>query len=105
MAGRPKYRPREVAALVLLGRMSAAMTAARFLINHDCDVRDTTTELLTTLEANGCFLGTVRLKNGSLADEYRVHCDSDGNDWYVKVYVSGEQVVVLLSCWWDGCAH
>jgi len=56
------------------------MTATRFLINHDCDVRDTTTELLTTLDANGCFLGTVRLKDGSLADEYRVHCDSDGND-------------------------
>lgn len=105
MAGSPKYRPEEVAKLILQGSMSAPMTVTRFLINHDCDVRDTTTELLTSLETNGCFLGTVRLKDGNLADEYRVYCESDENDWYVKFYVSGEQVVVLLSCWWDGCVH
>jgi len=56
MAGSPKYQPEEVARLILQGSMSAAMTVARFPIDHDYDVRDTTTELLTSFEANGSFM-------------------------------------------------
>jgi len=105
MQGRPHYSPEEVSALVLEGRLSSNMTVTKFLVNHDYDVRDLTTELLTTLSRHGSFLGSTELKEGSIADEYRVFCESDDDWWYVKFYVSGDQVVVLVSCWWDGSVH
>lgn len=105
MTLRPRYRSEEVAELVLAGRLTVVQTVVRYLTNHECDVRDLTNELLTSLASNGRFLGSPRLKNGLIADEYRVYCASDENDWYVKFYVDGQRVVVLLSCWWDGCAH
>jgi hypothetical protein len=43
--------------------------------------------------------------DGSIADEYRVFCESDDDWWYVKFYVSGDQIVVLVSCWWDASVH
>lgn len=49
MAGRPKYNPEEVAAMVLEGRLTSNMTVTNYLVNHNYDVRDLTTELLTTL--------------------------------------------------------
>ena len=105
MAGRPKYNPEEVAALVLEGRLTSNMTVTKYLVNHDYDVRDLTTELLTTLSERGSYIGSPRLKDGSIADEYRVFCESDEDWWYVKFYVSGDQIVVLVSCWWDGTVH
>ena len=105
MQGRPTYSPEGVAALVLQGRLTSNMTVAKFLVNHDYDVRELTTELLTTLSRHGSFIGSIELKDGSIADEYRVFCESDDDWWYVKFYVSGDQVVVLVSCWWDGSVH
>ena len=105
MQGRPKYSPEEVSALVLQGRLASNMTVAKFLVNHDYDVRELTTELLTTLSRHGSFIGSTELKDGSVADEYRVFCESDNDWWYVKFYVSGDQVIVLVSCWWDGSVH
>jgi hypothetical protein len=104
MQGRPKYSPEEVSALVLEGRLSSNWTVTKFLVTHDYDVRDLTTELLTTLSRHGSFIGSTALKDGSIADEYRVFCESDDDWWYVKFYVSGDQVV-LVSCWWDGSVH
>ena len=105
MQGRPRYCPEEVSALVLEGRLSSNMTVTKFLVNHDYDVRDLTTELLTSLSRHGSFIGSTELKDGSIADEYRVFCESDNDWWYVKFYVSGDRVVVLVSCWWDGSVH
>lgn len=102
---RPTYDPEEVAALVLEGRLTSNLTVMKYPINHDYDVRDLATELLTTLSQHGSFIGSTRLKDGSIADEYRVFCESDGDWWYVKFSVSGGRVVVLLSCWWDGSVH
>jgi hypothetical protein len=105
MPGRPKYSPEEVAALVLEGRLTSNMTVTRYLLNHDYDVRDLTTELLTYLSERGSYIGSPRLMDGSIADEYRVFCESDDDWWYVKFYVSGDQIVVLVSCWWDASVH
>jgi len=105
MQGRPTYSPEEVSALVLEGRLSSNTTVTKFLVNHDYDVRDLTTELLTTLSRHGSFIGSTVLQDGSIADEYRVFCESDDDWWYVEFYVSGDQVVVLVSCWWHGSVH
>lgn len=81
MPGRPKYNPEEVAALVLEGRLTSNMTVTNYLVNRDYDVRDLTTELLTALSEHGSYIGSPRLKDG------------------------GIQLVVLVSCWWDGTVH
>ncbi len=101
----PRYSTEKVAALVLEGRLTSNMTVTKYLVNHNYDARDLTTELLTTLSQHGSFIGSTRLKDGSIADEYRVFCESDDDWWYVKFYVNGDQIVVLVSCWWDGTVH
>lgn len=105
MKRRPKYSPDEVARLVREGSMTAVKTVVNFLTNHEYDAREVTTELLTTLQSRGDFLGSPRLKTGVIADEYRVFYESDDSEWFVKFYVEDEQLVVLLSCWWDGSVH
>ena len=42
--------------------------------------------------------------NGEVADEYVVAAGDE--DWYLKFYVDGEQIVVnVWSCCWDGTVH
>ena len=86
--------------------MSSARTVVSFLSNHDYDATEVAAHLLTTLDSHGEFTGSPVLRSGVVADEYRVLYDPDETEWYVKFYVDDdEQVVVLLSCWWDGCVH
>ena len=85
--------------------MSAVKSVVSFLINHDYDAREVSEELLTSLASHGELIDTCVLKTGVVADEYRVSYEPDGSEWYVKFYVDGEQLVVLLSCWWYGSVH
>ena len=86
--------------------MSSARTVVSFLTNHDYDASEVSAQLLSTLESRGEFVKSLELKSGVVTDVYRVLYDPDSTEWYVKFYVDDdEQLVVLLSCWWDGCAH
>ena len=73
-------------------------------MNHGYDATETMVELLTSLDEQGRWIGTTRLMNREVADEYVVACADE--DWYVKFCVDGEQIVVnVWSCCWDGAAH
>jgi hypothetical protein len=104
MKSRPRYSTEEVARLVVEGKLSSARTVVNFLIDHDYDASEVTAELLTTLGSRGEFVKSLTLKSGAIADVYQV-LDSDDTEWYLKFYVDDGQLVVLLSCWWDGCVH
>jgi len=104
MKARPRYSTEEVARLVVEGRMSSVRTVVRFLTSHDYDASEVAAELLTTLGSRGEFVKSLTLKSGAIADVYQV-VDADDTEWYVKFSVDDGQLVVLLSCWWDGCAH
>ena len=68
------------------------------------DPVETMIEVLTAIEAHGNWVGSAELENGEVADEYVVACSDE--DWYVKFYVDGDQVVVnVWSCCWDGVVH
>ena len=106
VTARPRYSTTRVARLVVEGRMSSARTVVSFLSNHDYDATEVAAHLLTTLDSHGEFTGSPVLRSGVVADEYRVLYDPDETEWYVKFYVDDDdQLVVLLSCWWDGCVH
>lgn len=100
----PRYDPAEVARLAVQRRIVATKRVVTWLVNHDYDAVETMIEVLTCIEAHGSWIGSAVLGNGEVADEYVVVCDDE--DWYVKFYVDGDQVVVnVWSCCWDGTVH
>lgn len=101
---RPKYDLAEVARLARQRRVITTRRVVSWLMNHDYDAAETLIEVLTSLEAGGRWVGSAELKNGEVADEYVVACGDE--DWYVKFYVDGVEVVVnVWSCCWDGAVH
>jgi len=73
-------------------------------MNHGYDATETMVELLTSLNERGRWTGSTELMNGEVADEYLVACGDE--DWYVKFYVDGDQVVVnVWSCRCEGAVH
>jgi len=100
----PIYDPAEIARLAQERRVIATQRVIEWLINHDYDAAETIMEVLISLDACGRWISSTRLMNGEVADEYVVACGEE--DWYVKFYVDGEQVVVnVWSCCWDGAVH
>jgi len=100
----PKHDLAEVARLARQRRVIATRHVVAWLMNHDYDAAETLVEVLTSLEADGRWVGSTELKNGEVADEYVVACG--GEDWYVKFSVDGAEVVVnVWSCCWDGAVH
>jgi len=97
----PSYDRAEVARLARERRVVATLRVRSWLMNHGYDATETMVELLTSLEKLGRWTGSTELMNGEVADEYVV--PGGDEDWYVKFYVDGEQVVVIVwSCCWDG---
>lgn len=67
-------------------------------------MRETISEVLSSLESGGRLIGSCTLMNGVEADEYVVKLAED--DWYLKFWIDDEQLVVnVWSCCWDGAVH
>ncbi|MDO9556258.1 MAG: hypothetical protein Q7J82_01570 [Coriobacteriia bacterium] len=98
------YTVTQVEELVRGGRVSATLRVSQWLSNHGYDVKETISEVLTSLESQGRLTGSCTLMNGVEADEYVVKLAED--DWYLKFWIDEEQLVVnVWSCCWDGAAH
>lgn len=101
---RPEYELAEVARLARERRVIATRRVVGWLMNHDYDAAETLIDVLTSLEINGRWVGSAELKNGEVADAYVVAWSDE--DWYVKFYVDGAEIVVnVWSCCWDGAVH
>jgi hypothetical protein len=82
----------------------STLRVTSWLTNHDYDAAEKLVQVLCSLESAGKWLSSCGLRNGETADEYEVSLDQE--EWYLKFYVDGEQVVVnVWSCWWQGAAH
>ena len=104
MRSRPEYELAEVACLARERRVIATRRVVGWLMNHDYDAAETLIDVLTSLEINGRWVGSAELKNGEVADAYVVAWSDE--DWYVKFYVDGAEIVVnVWSCCWDGAVH
>jgi hypothetical protein len=100
----PRYDLALVARLAREHRVVATRRVVSWIANHDYDAAETMVAVLTSLPDCGRWAGSAELKNGEVADEYIVAYDED--DWYVKFYVDGDQVIVnVWSCCWDGVVH
>jgi len=100
----PQHDPAEVARLARERKVVATRRVIAWLINHDYDAAETLVEVLTSLEERGRWTGSTKLMNGEVADEYVVTCRDQ--DWYVKFYVDGDQIVLnVWSCCWNGAVH
>jgi len=101
---RPCFDREEVARLALAGRIVVTQRVVSWLMNHDYDVAETLTVVLSSLGTHGRWVGSVVLRNGEPADEYVVA--RLGEEWYVKFSIDGEQVMIhVWSCCWDGAVH
>jgi len=89
---RPEYELAEVARLARQRRVIATRRVVGWLMNHDYDAAETLIEVLTSLEAGGRWVGSAELKNGEVADTHVVAWSDE--DWYVKFYVDGAEIVV-----------
>jgi hypothetical protein len=100
----PAHDARVVARLALQHDVRVTMRATAWLANHDYDVSETVTTILTSLPARGRWIGSAKLLNGAIADEYIVH--HDAADGYLKFWVDDEKhAVEVWSCCWDGAVH
>ena len=73
-------------------------------LHHDYDAAEMIVEVVTSIETSGKWLGSCALVNSEIADEYSVLVDNE--EWYLKFYVDSGQIVVnVWSCWWEGVAH
>jgi hypothetical protein len=104
--GRPKYPPEEVASLARQrGNVWFPRTVNDWLSEHERerDVAETVSDILQSIPRHGRYQKTMPLHEGQLADVYTV--PYDGIDWYVKLYVEEEALVVVMTCCWIGAAH
>jgi hypothetical protein len=103
-AAGPHYDPETVERLARRGLVVASTRAIAWLINHDYDAHGVLVEVLGSLTTQGEWLSSCVLANAEIADEYAVHLE--GEEWYVKFWLDGQNVVVSVwSCWWQGAAH
>lgn len=101
---RPYFDPDEVARLALGGRIVVTQRVVSWLMNHDYDVAETLVEVLSSLGPHGRWIGSVVLRSGEPADEYVVVGIEE--EWYVKFSVDSGQVMIhVWSCCWDGAVH
>jgi hypothetical protein len=98
-----RYDPAEVVPLAREGRVVVTKHVAAWLHNHGYDVAETVREVVGALAEHGRWCSSCELVNGEAADEYVVSLEED---WYVKFWVDGDQVVLnVWSCCWDGVVH
>jgi hypothetical protein len=94
----------QVEALALEGRVTTTRRVAQWLSNHDYDVKETVTDVLSSLSRHGRYTSSCVLHNGETADEYIVQLPQD--DWYLKFWVDEDQLIVdVWSCRWDGANY
>lgn len=104
MEGKGHYSAEQVTELTRQGKVVATRRVTQWLTNHGYDARMTIAEVLSALQDHGRFIGSCRLHNGEIADEYVVRLDRD--DWYLKFWIDEERLVVdVYSCCWDGAVH
>jgi hypothetical protein len=96
-ASAPQYPADIISELVRARWYTLKPDAWRFFVNREYDAAEAAHEVLTILPASGRFAKTVQLRDGRLADVYRV--GYDGWDLYVKLYVVAEgDHLVVMSC-------
>ncbi len=102
--GKSRYSVEQVVELTRLGKVVATRRVTQWLANHDYEAKTTITEVLLALQSRGRFIGSCRLHNGEIADEYVVRLDQD--DWYLKFWIDEEHLIIdVYSCCWDGVVH
>lgn len=75
----PAYEPLVVARLARQGRIVATLRVVSWLTNHDYEALETIVGVLGALPLGSRWLGSTKLRNGRLADEYVVTWQ--GEDW------------------------
>lgn len=101
----PTYNLDDVKDRVSKGLFSTTRRVSRFILEHvDLNVRDAVSEVFEAVDRSG-FRKSVELDciPGVRADVYHV-CVFD-EEYYLKFFISDEEIVVVLSCCIDGMNH